>query len=86
MNTHADMLIVVKIQRIKHTKGHLLLSCFGLRKFSVFVTSEQSAINAFNYVCFPPPIMHRHPSAQVYDANVLHFLEVSKLFYSKMIV
>ena len=44
MNAHADMLIVVGIpQRIKHTKGHLPLSCFGLEKFSGFRCSKTSA-------------------------------------------
>ena len=39
MNAHADMLIVVSTQRIKHTKGHLPLSCFGCEKFSNFLIS-----------------------------------------------
>jgi hypothetical protein len=30
-------------QRIKHTKGHLPLSCFGLEKFSGFRCSKTSA-------------------------------------------
>ena len=43
MNAHADMLIVVSTQRIKHTKGHLSLSCFGRVKFSGFRISKTSA-------------------------------------------
>ena len=43
MNAHADMLIVVSTQRIKHTKGHLPLSCFGRVKFSGFRISKTSA-------------------------------------------
>ena len=39
MNAHADMLTVVSTQRIKHTKGHLPLSCFGCEKFSSFLIS-----------------------------------------------
>ena len=37
------MLIVVRTQRIKHTKGHLSLSCFGYVKFSGFRSSKTSA-------------------------------------------
>ena len=48
-------------QRIKHTKGHLSLSCFGLRKFPVFRVPKQAPINAFYYVCYPSPLMCRHP-------------------------
>ena len=43
MNAHADMLIVVSSQRIKHTKGHLSLSCFGYVKFSGFREAKTSA-------------------------------------------
>ena len=43
MNAHADMLIAVSTQRIKHTKGHLPLSCFGCEKFSSFLISKTSA-------------------------------------------
>ena len=43
MNAHADMLIVVSTQRIKHTQGHLPLSCFGYVKFSGFRSSKTSA-------------------------------------------
>ena len=32
-----------EIQRIKHTKGHLPLSCFGLRNFAGFSSSKTSA-------------------------------------------
>ncbi len=51
MNAHADMLIVVSTQRIKHTKGHLPLSCFGVRSLLDFVVPKQAPINAFYYVC-----------------------------------
>ena len=34
-------------QRIKHTKGHLSLSCFGLRNFPDFTIPKQALINAF---------------------------------------
>ena len=43
MNAHADMFIVVSTQRIKHTKGHLSLSCFGRVKFSGFLMTKTSA-------------------------------------------
>ena len=43
MNAHADMFIVASTQRIKHTKGHLPLSCFGLVKFAGFRDSKTSA-------------------------------------------
>ena len=55
------MFIVVSTQRIKHTKGHLPLSCFGVRSLLDFVIPKQAPINAFYYVCFPPPLMCRHP-------------------------
>ena len=43
MNAHADMLIVVSTQQIKHTKGHLSLSCFGCEKVSSFLLTKTSA-------------------------------------------
>ena len=43
MNAHADMFIVVSTQRIKHTKGHLLHSHFGLVKVSSFQEAKTSA-------------------------------------------
>ena len=36
------------IQRIKHTMGHLSLSCFGRVKFFGFLRPKQALINAFN--------------------------------------
>ena len=47
MNAHADMQIVVSTQQIKHTKGHLPLSCFGVRSLLDFVVPKQAPINAF---------------------------------------
>ena len=61
MNAHADMQIVVSTQQIKHTKGHLPLSCFGVRSLLDFVVPKQAPINAFYYVCYPSPLMCRHP-------------------------
>ena len=43
MNAHADMLIVVSTQQIKHTNGHLSLSCFRLVKVSSFQIAKTSA-------------------------------------------
>lgn len=43
MNAHADMLTVVSTQRIKHTKGHLSLSCLGVLKFARFLLTKTSA-------------------------------------------
>jgi len=40
--------------------------------------SEQSVINAFYYVCYPPPMMYRHPSAQVHGAKVVKKSEIDK--------
>ena len=52
MNAHADMLIVVSTQRIKHTNGHLSLSCFGCKKFSGFRNAKTSANKRlYKYVC-----------------------------------
>ena len=53
MNAHADMLIVVSTQRIKHIKGHLSLSCFGLVKVSSFQIAKTSTINAFHMSAKP---------------------------------
>ena len=47
MNAHADMFIVVSTQRIKHTKGHLLHSYFGLVKVSSFQEAKTSANKRF---------------------------------------
>ena len=56
MNAHADMFIVVSTQRIKHTKGHLSLSCFGRVKFSGFLMTKTSANKRLYYVCYPSPV------------------------------
>jgi len=79
MNAHADMLIVVSTQRIKHTKGHLSLSCFGLRNFAGFQTTKTSANKRLlYYVCYPPPVDVQTSPAQVHGAKVVNYFGLSK--------
>ena len=70
MNAHADMLIVVRTQRIKHTKGHLSLSCFGLVKFSGFQETKTSANKRLLLCLLPFAADVKTSLAQVHGAKV----------------
>jgi len=70
MNAHADMLIVVRTQRIKHTKGHLSLSCFGYVKFSGFRSSKTSANKRLLLCLLPFAADVQTSPAQVHGAKV----------------
>ena len=65
-------------QRIKHTKGHLSLSCFGRVKFSGFRISKTSA-NKRLLLCLLPSANDVQTSpAQVHGAKVVNYFELSK--------
>ena len=78
MNAHADMLIVVRTQRIKHTKGHLSLSCFGYVKFSGFRSSKTSANKRLLLCLLPFAADVQTSPAQVHAAKVVNYFELSK--------
>ena len=78
MNAHADMLIVVRTQRIKHTKGHLSLSCFGYVKFSGFRSSKTSANKRLLLCLLPSAADVQTSPAQVHGAKVLQNLRMCK--------
>ena len=61
MNAHADMLIVVRHNGLNTPRGIYRSLVSGVRKFPVFKSPKQAPINAFYYVCYPPPLMCRHP-------------------------
>ena len=78
MNAHADMLIVVRTQRIKHTKGHLSLSCFGRVKFSGFRISKTSANKRLLLCLLPFAADVQTSPAQVHGAKVQQNLRMCK--------
>ena len=78
MNAHADMLIVVRTQRIKHTKGHLPLSCSGCVKFSGFQCSKTSANKRLLLCLLPFAADVQTSPAQVHGANIQHFFDMNK--------
>ena len=65
-------------QRIKHTKGHLSLSCFGYVKFSGFRSSETSANKRLLLCLLPFAADVQTSPAQVYGANIQHFFDMTK--------
>ena len=78
MNAHADMLIVVRTQRIKHTKGHLPLSCFGYVKFSGFRSSKTSANKRLLLCLLPFATDVQTSPTLVHGAKVVNYFELSK--------
>ena len=61
MNAHADMLIVVGTTDITYQgafTAFLFRVCEILQDFE---PPKQAPINAFYYVCYPSPLMCRHP-------------------------
>ena len=67
-----------KIQRIKHTKGHLPLSCSGCMKFSGFRTTKTSANKRLLLCLLPFAADVQTSPAQVHDAKVLQNLRMCK--------
>ena len=78
MNAHADMFIVVSTQRIKHTKGHLPLSCFGRVKFSGFLMTKTSANKRLLLCLLPSADDVQTSPAQVHGAKVINYFGLSK--------
>jgi hypothetical protein len=67
-----------RTQRIKHTKGHLPLSCFGLEKFSGFRCSKTSANKRLLLCLLPFAADVQTSPAQVHGAKVLQNLRMCK--------
>ena len=86
MNAHADMLIVVSTQRIKHTKGHLSLSCFRLVKFSGFRNSKTSANERLLLCLLPSAVDVQTSPTLVHGAKVQKkmYMCKKKFFYCHM--
>ncbi len=80
MNAHADMLIVVRTQRIKHTKVHLSLSCSGLVKFSGFPFAKTSANKRLLLCLLPFAADVQTSPTLVHGAKVVLYFELCKLF------
>ena len=78
MNAHADMFIVVRTQRIKHTKGHLSLSCFGRKKVSSFQVTKTSANKRLLLCLLPFAADVQTSPAQVHVAKVLQKMQMRK--------
>ena len=78
MNAHADMFIVVSTQRIKHTKGHLSLSCFGRVKFSGFLMTKTSANKRLLLCLLPFAADVQTSPAQVHGAKVMFIFDICK--------
>ena len=65
-------------QRIKHTKGHLSLSCFGYVKFSGFRSSKTSANKRLLLCLLPSADDVQTSPAQVHGAKVINYFGLSK--------
>ena len=65
-------------QRIKHTKGHLSLSCFGYVKFSGFRSSKTSANKRLLLCLLPFAADVQTSPAQVHGAKVLQKIQMRK--------
>ena len=67
-----------KTQRIKHTMGHLSLSCFGRVKFSGFLMTKTSANKRLLLCLLPFAADVQTSPAQVHGAKVLQNLRMCK--------
>ena len=65
-------------QRIKHTKGHLSLSWFGLVKFSGFRDTKTSANKRLLLCLLPFAADVQTSPAQVHGAKVVKYFGLSK--------
>ena len=72
-------------QRIKHTKGHLSLSCSGLVKFSGFPFAKTSANKRLLLCLLPFAADVQTSPAQVHDAKVLQNLRMCKFLVEKVL-
>ena len=61
MNAHADMFIVVGHNELNTPRGIYRSLALGYEILQDSNAPKQAPINAFYYVCNPPPLMCRHP-------------------------
>ena len=61
MNAHADMLFVVKHNEKYIPRGIYRSLALGKEILQDSKLPKQALINAFYYVCYPSPLMCRHP-------------------------
>ena len=61
MNAHADMFIVVKHNELNTPRGIYRSLALGYEILQDSKLPKQAPINAFYYVCYPSPLMCRHP-------------------------
>ena len=61
MKAHADMLIVVGHNGLNTPMGIYRSLALGYEILQDFYRPKQAPINAFYYVCYPSPLMCRHP-------------------------
>ena len=78
MNAHADMLIVVKHNEKYIPRGIYRFLALGWWNFPDFRVPKQAPINAFYYVCYPPPVDVQTSPTLVHGAKVVNYFELSK--------
>ena len=59
-------------------QGAFIALLIWATKFSGFHNTKTSANKRLSYVCYPPPMMYRHPPAQVHGAKVVKNLRMCK--------
>ena len=78
MNSHADMLIVVGHNGLNTPRGIYRSLALGYEILQDFYRPKQAPINAFYYVCYPPPVDVQTSPTLVHGAKVVNYFEMCK--------
>ena len=78
MNAHADMFIVAERNELNTPRGIYRSPVLGMWKFARFCPPKQAPINAFYYVCYPPPVDVQTSPTLVHGAKVVNYFGLSK--------
>ena len=78
MNAHADMFIVVGHNELNTPRGIYRSLALGYEILQDSKLPKQAPINAFYYVCFPPPVDVQTSPTLVHGAKVVNYFGLSK--------
>ena len=81
MNAHADMFIVVGHNERNIPRGIYRSLDLGYEIFRISQYQKQALINAFYYVCYPSPLMCRHPQRRFTGAKVHNYFGLCKYLF-----